>query len=68
MLLLASIGCSHGHACFTLPFSDVGAVSTSGMLEMSASMQEHCVAALLRVHKKQIMRLRSPEDFIQVQP
>lgn len=28
-------------------------------------LKEHCVAALLRLHKKQIMRLRSPEDFIQ---
>lgn len=35
-------------------------------LKELASMQEHCVAALLRLHKKQIMRLRSPEDFIQV--
>ena len=37
-------------------------------LKVPAPMQEHCVAALLRLHKKQIMRLRSPEDFIQVQP
>ncbi|KAL3137637.1 hypothetical protein ABBQ38_004914 [Trebouxia sp. C0009 RCD-2024] len=28
-------------------------------------LKEHCVAALLRLHRKQIMRLRSPEDFIQ---
>lgn len=29
-------------------------------------LQEHCIAALLRLNRKQILRLRSPEDFIQV--
>ena len=33
---------------------------------MSNVMQDHCVAALLRLHKKQIMRTHSSEDFIQV--
>ena len=46
----------------------IGAASIFALSEVPASMQEHCVAALLRLHKRQIMRLRSPEDFIQVQP
>ena len=33
---------------------------------MTDALQDHCVAALLRLHKKQIMRIHSPEDFIQV--
>lgn len=29
-------------------------------------LQDHCIAALLRLNRKQILRLHSPEDFIQV--
>ncbi|DBA91541.1 hypothetical protein WJX77_003797 [Trebouxia sp. C0004] len=28
-------------------------------------LKEHCIAALLRLNRKRILRLRSPEDFIQ---
>ena len=63
--------CPHGMqswiCCYTFPWFGIGAASTSALSEVPASLQEHCVAALLRLHKKQIMRLRSPEDFIQVQ-
>ena len=58
-----------GSTCMcALHFDYVLNMLVLAQLKMPASMQEHCVAALLRLHKKQIMRLRSPEDFIQVQP
>lgn len=67
----APMGCRigmHVRTSHCLCCECVCAWSTLAQLKVPASMQEHCVAALLRLHKKQIMRLRSPEDFIQVQP
>lgn len=31
----------------------------------ACQLKAHCIAALLRLHRKQIMQLRSPEEFIQ---
>lgn len=37
--------------------------NSSNILMLS---QVHCIVALLRLHRKHILRLKAPEDFVQV--
>ena len=36
------------------------------LLQCDVLSQVHCIVALLRLHRKHILRLRAPEDFVQV--